>query len=217
MKLIFPEENGCFKYQKYFNSQLIEPLALAMQSLRNEAEYDLDTDSIHTALDFVARFLDAFGDNKYLLVAGADIASKTSYRTKRGVLYKQQELKRMKHEEFEVAALDSSKSRLGALVDLNAAQSRATCMLNSIYTLIVFSSLNFDKTLILVRPWLNTKNSVLPFDFDQISSNLNVAETTAIIRYFPADNGSDEAIICIGNAQYIKTKIRRSFESIATV
>ncbi len=57
MKTFSPTNNELPRFRRYFNSQLIEPLAIAVEPLRNEAEYDRDADPTSAALDTVGRFL----------------------------------------------------------------------------------------------------------------------------------------------------------------
>ncbi|WP_068082649.1 hypothetical protein [Polycladidibacter stylochi] len=64
-----------------------------------------------------------------------------------------------------------------------------------------------------VKDWLNLKiKGGLALNGEAIADSLVTLDTTAVLRYTPADNGYCEDIVVFGNKEFIENKIEQCLD-----
>lgn len=192
----------------YFNAVVDAPLSLKMKVLREESVYDADINTELTALKYIKKISECIKENIYLIVTGSDVAPPNRLRTKKGALWGENELRSLDHRNLEVI-IDGSDTRLISIVDLKSfTYSSPSKVLNWIDCMMVLSSLDLNSLAGMVGEWVSKNpKTILPYDHKSVSKDLCRLESTAILRYFPADNGKPESLVLVGHNNFLETKI----------
>src|SRR5690606_31879730 len=153
----------------------------------------------------------------YSLVA-SPAALSSRVRTKKGVLPK--DLAKLPSCMFEQRCEDG-RTRLAALVDLSGASLVSTAhepLLNWLGSLFVLTDLTFDELCDRARFWVATDpKSVFSLSYPCVIRDLFTLDATAILRYLPADNGHDEVLSVLGNADHVQRRISHCMKELAKV
>lgn len=188
----------------YFNAAIDEPLILVLQTLRDESAYDADPNSEITALEFIEKISKCTSEKLYLIVAGDDVAPPSKLRTKKGALWGEGELRKLDNRNFEVL-IDGNNTRLVSVVDLkDFSYTSPSKVLYWISCMLVLSTLDLDELVSVVSEWISRdRKSILPYNYNAVAKALLNLESTAVLRYFPADNGKPESLVAVGQKDYL--------------
>lgn len=199
----------------YFNAVVDAPLSFKHHTLREESAYDADSNTEITALKFIEKVSICSKENIYLIIAGNDIAPSNGLRTKKGVLWGESKLKKLDHRNFEVI-IDENNTRLMSIVDLkDFSYDSPSKVLNWMSCMLLLSNLNLDKLAGLVSEWVSKdRKSALPYNYDAVAKTLHDLESTAVLRYFPADNGKSESLVAVGQSSFLEGRVGSCIQSL---
>ena len=199
-KVIIPLEQ-----QYYFNAAIDGPLSFSLQILREESAYDADLAPETRALKYIENLAKRSAENVYLIFAENDMAPSSGLRMKKGALWGDCQLRELDNRSFEVLIYENY-TRLVSIVDLkDFSYDSPSKILNWMSSLLLFSNLNLDEISLLVREWFSKdRKSVQPYNYDAIAKTLCNLSSTAVIRYFPADNGRPESLVAVGQKSYLQ-------------
>jgi hypothetical protein len=188
-----------------FSAHLVDPIVLAKSVLRSEAEYGTDEHARKTALKCVGKVCRLPDKKIYVLKAGYQAEVPNKIRTKKGNLWRENELQEFecRHSEIDVG---DGLTRFFSLLDLEGFDFKTldSTILNYLYSLIIITNLDIDELHMNVESWARMgKHPGIAFDFDAVVSSLLRLDSTAVLRYFPADNGRHEMIVAVGNRDFI--------------
>lgn len=203
--------------QFYFDAHITEPLALKKRELRSELEYDADVFSEKTALKYISKFSKCFEGNIYLLTTSQNIKASSKLRTKKGVLWQKKELRNLENKNWEVD-VSYGKTRLVSLVNLDGFNydTSEEVVLNWMFSLIILSTMDISFLYEYIKEWLaKGDNCASVYNYDAVAHNLNSLDSTAVLRYFPADNNGCEMLVVVGKRDFIGTSIEDCINSIA--
>lgn len=199
-----------------FNADIEPPLILRSQVLRTEAEYDEEKNPERTALQLLKRLIQCVGKRAYLVIAsqGAEIPNRV--RSYKGLLWNQEELRLLEHDRHEVEVRDG-RTRLVAVVDLQnfSYASSDNFLLSWTNSFLFLSEKNLLEISEYAKKWIDYDQvSILPFNFRLMAKDLRDLDSSAILRYFPADNGHNEMIAIVGDGNFIESDIEECLESM---
>ncbi len=194
--------------QYYFNAIIDKPLSLELQTLREKSAYDADFSPESTAIKLIEKLSNQLEGNLYLIVVGNDIAPSNRLRSKKGALWGENELRKLDSRNFEVF-VDDNNTRLVSLVDLSSfSYESPSKVLNWLSSMLVLSNIDLDELTGLTDNWLSKdRKSVLPYNYDAIANTLYNQESTAVLRYFPADNGKPESLVAVGQKSFLEAGV----------
>ena len=205
------------KYDRfYFDANVTEPLVLKRRELRSELEYDLDIFPEKTAMEYLKQVSGCFGRSIYLITVSQDISPISKLRTKKGLLWKEKELRKLSNRKWEIGFPDG-KSRLLSLINLDEFNYKTSesVVLNWIFSLILLSKTDMNTLSMHVEKWVaKDEHSVLSYDYTAVAKSLVSLRSTVVLRYFPADNGRHEALVVVGNKKFIDKNIGNCINSI---
>lgn len=189
----------------YSDDNVVEPLIFKTIQLRTEAQYDADIYAEKTAMSYIEKIVNAFESNVYLLTVSQDVINPSKLRTKKGVLWGEKGFRGLDYRngEFDV---NNGRTRLYSLVNLDGLNydKPEPLVLNWISSLILFTKMDIDFLNNYVGNWLSHgKEIILPFNHNALAQDLLLLNTTAIMHYFPADNGRNEILALVGNKSFI--------------
>lgn len=203
----------------YFDANIVEPLALKKRELRSESEYEVDVNAEKTALNYIKRVSECFEGNIYLLVASQDVVRPNRVRTKKGVLWQEEELRKLDYRNGEFDVGDGN-TRLVSLVNLDGFNynDSETLVLSWLFSVIILTSTDIDTLNGYVAGWLSKKasNTVLAFNYEALAKDLLMLDTTVAMRYFPADNGRSEMLVAVGNREFVSGSVETCIDSIVS-
>jgi len=190
--------------QYYFNAVVQAPLLLKLQTLRDELAYNADSCPEITALKFIEKISKCFKGHIYLINIGSDIAPPSNLRAKKGALWGANELRKLDNRSFQIL-IDGNNTRLISLVDLKGfSYESPSKVLNWMSSMLLLSTLDLDELASVASDWVSKEQeSVLPYNYDAIVKTLQSLESTAVLRYFPADNGKPESLVAVGQKNYM--------------
>ncbi|KIM11453.1 MAG: hypothetical protein KU37_04345 [Sulfuricurvum sp. PC08-66] len=190
----------------YFTNDLPSEIGVFKIVLRTEEEYDNSLEPDKEVLSYIKQVSNYFSSNTFLLIAG-DYERINGIRTYKGLLYKYKEYKNFKVINYESKKNDLS--RLVSLIDITNYDYKKPLplMLSWIRSIVIFTTLDIETIQDKIKNWVSTiESSPMPFDFHVIGSALKDMESTAVLRYFVADNGRSESVVIIGNKNMLKEK-----------
>ncbi len=200
--------------ESLFPANLDEQLVVRQQELRSEAVYDKDTYAETTAQKYIKKIVQCFGDKAYLLVAG-EIDRPNRIRSHKGLFWDEKGLRELDRRdgEFDV---EGGYTRLASLVDLDGFNydEPTGYVLSWLVGIILLTDINIDTMNSFVEEWLMKSDSILPFDYEAIAKGLVKLPTTAVLRYFAADNGRIETLAVVGNKEFVDGRIEKCIRSI---
>jgi hypothetical protein len=215
MNIIRPANYDRIHHAFLLNAELRPPLILLNKTLRSEEEYDNDLNAGGAALKFIHTFSKCFLGNVYVAISGQQIVKSNSFQARKGVLPPQSCLRKLELREIPVT---NEFSRLGVVVSLAGFDysKEDQMLLNFGYSMLILSRQSLDDIYPVVRHWLaNESNSLLGFNYDAVVNDLLKFGDTAVMRYFPADNGRHEMLVVIGNEHFLNAEIQACLESAA--
>jgi hypothetical protein len=215
MNVIRPANYDRIHHAFLLNAELKPPLILLNKTLRSEAEYDNDLNAGRTALKFLHSFSKCFQGNIYVVISGQQIVKSNSFQARKGVLSPQSYLRKLELREIPAA---NELSRLGVVVSLAGFDynKEDQMLLNFSYGMLILSKQGLDDISPVVKHWLaNESNALLGFNYDAVINDLLKFNNTAVMRYFPADNGRCEMLIAIGNEPFVTAEIQACLDSVS--
>lgn len=193
----------------YFDANIVVPLVLKKRELRSELEYDADVFPEKTALKYLEQISECFAGKVYLLTVSQEIAPRSKVRSKKGMLWQEEELRELNSRNWEIDVSDG-KSRLVSLINLDGFNYGVseTLVLNWLFSLIILSEIDMDVLRNHVEEWVaKGESGVLAYDYDAVAKSLVELESTVVLRYFPADNGRSEMLVVVGNRRFIDKNV----------
>lgn len=204
-------------YTFLFDVDLISPLLLMKKTLRSEQAYDEDTNAEQTALGYLKYIVECFAGSVFLIMVGQDVARSTNLRSKKGLLWKDKELRKLVVHDLEVEAGDG-KTRLVSIINLDGFSYNHSpgFVLNWNRSFIVLTELDVGSLSGYIKGWvMKDQNTVFGLLYNNVAKDLVKLGTTAALRYFPADNGRSEAIAILGNEEFVKARMEKCVDALA--
>lgn len=188
----------------YFPPEIKGSLGVTGALMRSEPTYDADPAASETALQWIGDFGKCVNIKSYLVAAKN--GQKNRIRSHKKILWGQKELLSLPYHQSEVD-IDDRVSALIATIDLAdyPFPVKHGYILSWAYGVFVFSTLSLPEVHAIAEGWLRQEESIFSFDYEAVAEDLQEMPTTAVMRYFAADNGDDERIIIVGNQEFLDT------------
>lgn len=204
MTTVFTTDNDRY----YFNAVINDPLVVLKNVLRSDAEYEKSIAAEKSALNYLQQVVDCLEGNTYLLTISPSIDKRSLLRTKKGVLWKEKQLRSLKRSNFEVDI--GVGTRIVSLVDLEEFKydSSENLILNWMFSFVIVSKSDLTVLSEYVESWVEKDpKMLLPFNYSVIAQDLLKLRGTTILRYFPADNNRSEALVFVGNKENFNSDV----------
>jgi hypothetical protein len=211
MNIIYPTEYNRSRHAFLFNGELKRPLVLIKKDIRSEKEYDSDSAAKNTALGTVRTLVMGFNGNVYSVVSRPQPVKADSFLARKSILPQDSGLRNLDQRKIE-ARLNSGLLRIASVFSLSAFDwgTKDSFVLGHYSNLFVLSRKDIDSISPLVKNWLATESdSSFAFNCDAIVRDLMTCDDTALMRYFPADNGRSEMIVVVGNETFVASHIQQ--------
>ncbi|QDU09058.1 hypothetical protein [Gimesia aquarii] len=204
------------KHRFIFDAELANSLVIKKWQLRSEEKYDSDPNPKLTALSYLQSILKCSQKSHYLITV-SELEKASKYRSKKGIFWNIRDLQHLDTNYFEIFN-DKGMSRLAAVVNLeNISSGDSTdLILNWGISMILLTDMKLKYVTPEIEKWIstNTKSS-FGYNYDLAANTLLNNRNMAILRYFPADNGSNEQIAIIGDDSFINDEVAHCISSIA--
>jgi hypothetical protein len=212
---VFREGTNSLEHSFLFDADISGSLILVKQNIRSEASYSSDFDQVKTALGYLKKIKGSFGGKIYLVITSQDVSLPSKLRSKKGVLWDSSELKELPSINFEVELKDK-KTRLVSVVDLNDFnyEGSGSKVLTWRSGFILLTDLEIKDVSTYASNWIEKDTKAfLTFNCQAISFDLAKLNNSAILRYFPPDNGRHEMLALYGNEMYV-SRIYKNSDSV---
>jgi hypothetical protein len=215
MNIIHSTEYDRGRHAFLFNGELKHPLVLIKKDIRSEKEYDSDPAAESTALGTIRTLVMGFDGNVYSVVSRPQPVKAESFLARKSILPPDSGLRKLDQRKIE-ARLNNGLLRMASVFSLTAFdwEIKDSFVLGHYSNLFILSRKDIDSISPLVRNWLATeRDSSFAFNCDAIVRDLITCDDTALMRYFPADNGRHEMIVIVGNETFVSSRIQKPLNS----
>ena len=188
----------------YFPAEVKGSLGVTGALMRSQEAYNAHPFRKEESLQVIANFRDCVGVRLFLVTAKN--GRKNRIRSHKKLLWGVDILLDLPHQQSEID-IDDSISALVATVDLDRypfPQNQAPIR-SWAHSMFVFSTLSLQEVHPIAEGWVRQEESIFSFDYEAVAKDLQEMPTTAVMRYFAADNGDDERIIIVGNQEFLDT------------
>jgi hypothetical protein len=216
MNIIHSSEYDRHRHAFLFNGELKNPLVLLKKDLRSEAEYDNDSIPKHTALSAVKTLVERLDMHTYSVVSNGNPVKLGSFRAHKNTLPPNSSLRKVDQRKIEVPLQNGMirTASVYSLTDFNW-KIEDSLVLNFTSALFILSRKDIDFISSLVKNWLVSEGETsFMFNCEAIVQSLITCDDTALMRYFPADNGRHEMIVIVGNEAYVNSYIQKPLNTI---
>lgn len=188
----------------YFPPEIKGSLGVTGILMHSEPAYDAHPDPTEAVLKAIAKFRDCVGINLFSVTAIN--GRKNRIRSHKKILWGAKVLLSLPHHQSEIDIGDGI-SALCATVDLAdyPFPIEDGYLLSWAYGVLVFTTLSLQEVHPIAEGWVRQEESIFSFDYQAVTDDLQEMPTTAVMRYFAADNGDDERIIIVGNREFLDT------------
>jgi hypothetical protein len=158
-------------------------------------------------------FSKCFQGSVYVVICGQQIVKPNSFQARKGVLPRESCLRTLDLRELPVT---NESLRPGVLVSLAGFDynEENQMLLNFGYGILILSKQGIDYIYTIAKNWLANKSYGLGFNYHAVIDDLVKNHDTAVMRYFPADNGWNEMLAVIGNEHFVSVEIQACLESL---